>query len=381
MNNLAVLYSFELKKIVNRKIVWITASAILLICVLMSLSGVLFSSYTIDGAQVSAYDYMVKNRANARKLSGRPIDNTLLAEMQADHSRAYNEIYTYAWNLYDGDDEAVMHTDAASLYAARQSILQKQWETLKLTPREITYWQSRESSLPAVYTYEYTKGYQTILSGTATLNIMLFLLITVCLSGVFSDERLRKTDQLTLCCRCGRTPLYLAKILAGITFGLGAASLLYAAAAASSLLLYGADGYSAVLQLILPNSSWTLRAGGTVLLFFALYLLVSVLYSMLAMFLSETLKSGAAAMDLMIGGMLLSGLITIGPRLRLASQIHSYFPDHFLSMESITDNRLVSLFGAQLTNWQFVLILYPAMALVILITGSLFYRHYQVSSR
>lgn len=381
MNNIVVLYGFELKKILNRRIVWFTASAMFLICILMSLSGVLFNSYNVDGVQLSAYDYMVKNRASARNLSGRPIDNTLLTEMQADNTRAYSEIFTYAWNIYGRDDQAVMNTDAASLYAARQSNLQKQWETQKLTPREIAYWQNKEASLPAAFTYEYAKGYQIILSGIMALNIMLLLLVTVCLAGIFSDERLRKTDQLTLCCRSGRTPLYLAKILAGITFGLGAASLLYSTSAITSLLIYGADGYNAVLQLILPNSSWTLSAGETVLLFFVLYLVVSVLYSMLTMILSETLKSGTATMDLMIGAMLLGALIKIGPRLRLASQIHSYFPAQFLGMDSITDHRLVSLFGVQFTNWQFILILYPAIALIILIIGGTLYRHYQVSSR
>ena len=79
MNNIVVLYGFELKKILNRRIVWFTASAMFLICILMSLSGVLFNSYNVDGVQLSAYDYMVKNRASARNLSGRPIDNTLLS--------------------------------------------------------------------------------------------------------------------------------------------------------------------------------------------------------------------------------------------------------------------------------------------------------------
>ena len=381
MNNIAALYTFELKKIGNRKIVWITAAVMLFICILMSLSGVLFNSYTMDGVQISGYDYMIKNRTAARNLSGRFIDDALLTEMQEDRSQDYNEIYNFVWKIYGEDDGAVKRTDADSLYAKRQSNLQEQWDTQKLTSRETAYWQSKEASLPARYTYEYAKGYKHILSEIAVLNIMLLLVTAVCLSGVFSDERLQKTDQITVCCRNGRTPLSLAKILAGITFGLAAAVFLYTAAALSSLLLYGPDGYTAALQLILPESSWTLGAGGTVLLCFALYLAAAILYSILAMFLSAALKSSTAAMYFMLGFMLLSLLVKIGPRFRVASQIHSYLPANFLSMDCFTDNRLVPLLGAQLTNCQFILILYPAISLIILMIGNIVYRHYQVSSR
>uniref|UniRef100_UPI00405796EC hypothetical protein n=1 Tax=Acetatifactor sp. TaxID=1872090 RepID=UPI00405796EC len=67
--------------------------------------------------------------------------------------------------------------------------------------------------------------------------------IAICLSTVFSEEHARKTDQLILCSRNGRKKLFYAKILAGVTFGVSVAIILFLLAMISTVWVYGGRGF------------------------------------------------------------------------------------------------------------------------------------------
>ena len=83
MNTIGTLYIYELKKIGNRKVVWIVGLIMLALSIFLSVSDLVTSSYYGE-TSVSAYQAMKINRENAEKLSGRTIDDTLLREMQED---------------------------------------------------------------------------------------------------------------------------------------------------------------------------------------------------------------------------------------------------------------------------------------------------------
>ena len=80
----------------------------------------------------------------------------------------------------------------------------------------------------------------------------------------------------------------------GITFGAVTAILLFETAAVFSIFIYGADGFGAALQLAFPLSLWKISVGGSVLLLLFLLLVISVLYSIGIMVLSEIMKNSAA---------------------------------------------------------------------------------------
>ena len=84
------LYVYELRKIVCRKIVWITGGIMLLLCVSLSFVDLISTSSDFgEGNEeivVSGYELMKIRRECARALSGRKIDDSLLQEMQ-DFSR------------------------------------------------------------------------------------------------------------------------------------------------------------------------------------------------------------------------------------------------------------------------------------------------------
>ena len=83
MNTIGTLYVYELKKIGNRKVVWIVGLIMLALSIFLSVGDLVTSSYYGE-TSVSAYQAMKINRENAEKLSGRTIDDTLLREMQED---------------------------------------------------------------------------------------------------------------------------------------------------------------------------------------------------------------------------------------------------------------------------------------------------------
>ena len=70
MCNFSTLYFYEIKKILQKKMVWISFGIIFAFVIFMGV-GDLFFSYEKDGAKVSAYEKIVNEKENARELSGR----------------------------------------------------------------------------------------------------------------------------------------------------------------------------------------------------------------------------------------------------------------------------------------------------------------------
>ena len=84
MNNIGTLYTYELKKIANRKLVWIVGMIMIALSMFLSVSDLVTSSSYYGETSVSAYQAMKFNKDNAEELSGMAIDDTLLREMQED---------------------------------------------------------------------------------------------------------------------------------------------------------------------------------------------------------------------------------------------------------------------------------------------------------
>ena len=421
MHRIYALYGFELKKILMRKIVWITLGVMIALNIWIPFADLSSTGYWVDSKDYTGYELMTVDRDVAEKLSGKPIDDTLLSEMQESYrnkdkynnkesvavydinrstgfessvisaddtesdegsipeskidlneSRRYTPVFTYI-TKFISDHELALSVNEEELYQERQREISQCWDDQLLTTDEISYWEEKERQITTPLTYEYTEGWADLFKHICPLNYMLLLLIAMCLSGVFSTEYLRKTDQLILCSRHGKRPLYLAKLLAGVTFGIVSALLLFLASAASSLLIYGTDGFHAALQLALPLSSLPIRVGTAVLILFATFLAVSVLYSIVTMFLSEWLKNSVAVMALLAGCMIFTMMIDIPYGYRMASQLYDLLPTTLLIEWQLWDDRLVSVFGTYLTNFQAAWGIYLAVGVILVSAGSRIY--------
>lgn len=298
MNNIGTLYTYELKKIANRKLVWIVGMIMIALSMFLSVSDLVTSSSYYGETSVSAYQAMKFNKDNAEKLSGMAIDDTLLREMQEDCA-----------------NESKDHTKSQAV------------------------------------------------------------------SNVFSIEYYRKTDAIILCSQYGKKQLFISKILAGMTFSIASAIILFAATLFSSLLVYGTDGFHAALQLAFPLSSLNISVGGSVLVLLVNLIVISMVYGSLIMLLSAILKSNVAVMAIPVGIMILTMMVDIPYQFRLASQVYDLLPTNILNKTELWDDRLICIWGKYFTNFQIAPFLYVVFAVLLVIIGMAIYQRHQVQAR
>lgn len=408
MDNFVTLYLYELKKICKRKIVWITMGILIFIAVFIGIGDALTSLYTLDvgdeSITVNGLEHLVYEKENAVSLEGQKIDDTMLEEVKAAYVRIYEiaeageglgqadrnklekdrekykRIFQFIADV-TGNYEAIRSISEEILYQERSDELQRNWEEQKLSEKEKAYWLEKENEIDRPFVFGYAGGWETILKGFLSLNFMLVLAITICLSNVFSEEHLRKTDQLILCSRYGRRQLYFSKVAAGVTFGTGCAAVLLLAAVISVACVLGLGGSEVAVQIYLPACSWNITMGQAALLMAAVYMAASVVCSITAMFLSEVTRNSIAVMGIMTGSMFFTMLVNMPYRLRVLSQIYELLPTVILRVWQLWDGRLVSVFGLEFTNFQIAPVIYIAISLWLAIWGRKQYKNYQVTGR
>lgn len=440
------LYVYELRKIVCRRIVWITGGIMLLLCVSLSFVDLISTSSDFgEGNEeivVSGYEMMKIRRECARALSGRKIDDSLLQEMQ-DFSRGegmkresqdvdpatgivvsvepgetdaergagakeetdaegdgdakeeadvktepediwdrlwaaqkYTPIRIYVYRIMDYGDGKTM--DAAGLYSEREKLIAQNREDQMLKQEEMEYWKKNDAGLELPFTYEYAEGWGELWNQSYVVNCMLLLLLLVSLSNVFSMEHQQKTDAVILCTRHGKRELYIAKVLAGITFGAAAALLLSGITLLSDLAVYGADGFGGALQIEFPLSSWRMSVGESVLVLVFMLLAISAMYSIVILFLSEWLKKGVSVMAILVGIMTFTLFIDIPFQLRTLSQVYDLLPTNLLIPWGLWDDRLFSVFGGYLTQFEAAPVMYALLSAVLLFLGRRIWQKQQV---
>ena len=419
MNQLAALTAFEFRKITGRKIVGIAGGIMLLLCVFLSISDLIsYTAYSQSReSESSGWELMKTYQQNARALSGEKIDAALLQDMRQSFSReetsseaslhiidsstgsqtviesggdteddtdsdilAYTPIDTYLSRIV-ADDAERRHISAGDFYQERNTMISDNRRDQQLEQGELEYWQQKDSQLSVPFIYEYNDGWSNLWEYATTLNFMLLLFLTICLSSLFSTEYTRRTDAVILCCRYGRRHLFLAKLLAGILFGLAAAILLFGVTLLCSLGIYGTDGFHSTLQVAFPLATRTLPLGTSVGLLFLLFLILAILYSAGILFLSETLKNSIAVMAIPVSIMILSTLIDIPYQFRTASQIFDFLPTNLFAVWELWDDRLISIFGNYVTNFQFAPLVYLLAAVLLILLTERSYRKYQVTGR
>ena len=403
MRNLQTLYRFELKKMLSRKIVWITIG-VMVILIGLSVCGQLMGGYYVGGEKLdSVYNIFLKGRETEKELTGRVIDQQLLDEtwdaygkIPADrnyyngteefweYAFPYSAIFGFVRNISNMNIADAMAWDAneVELYSMRQDMLENSWNIFYLTEGEKEYWRRQELFVETPIEYAYKEGWWMLLNyGLYTVGLMAQLTVAVCLSNVFTVEQTRRTDQLILCSRYGKGTLYLAKMFAGISFSAGVSLLYTLAIFTLTMAIYGGDGFSAAIQLIFPDCSAPLSVGGVVLISYGLVFAASILTGVFTMVLSEILRNGIGTLAVIGGITILTMFITIPVQYRVLAQIWSYLPCVLAYTQNILDYRLIPFFGTYLTNIQFVPILYVVTGGILSVTGLKIYQRYQVRAR
>ncbi|MCM1221058.1 MAG: hypothetical protein NC548_41905 [Lachnospiraceae bacterium] len=237
MQNFMTIYQYELKKIVRRKMVWITL-LICILCIAMVTLSRITGDYYVDGTVVDTHYHMFQvDKRYQQALSGRAVAQELLEEMTAayakipataeryslteeyqTYARPYSAICNLVWvwieehpfyNSWKADEQA--------LYESRAKILEDTWQELFLSETEKEFWRTKEAEIEKPFVYFYHEGYLVALREFVIVGLLLLLFTSVSMSVVFTEEHVRRTDQIILSSAKGKDSAYWAKILAGIS--------------------------------------------------------------------------------------------------------------------------------------------------------------------
>lgn len=404
MNNFSTLYQYECKKLTNKRLVWISF-ALCVAAIIISLCVPLIGSYYVNGEVIDTHynlyqqDKQYSEALNGREISQNLLEETVLAyrkipatagqhytltEEYNQYARPYSAIFNFIVGTTSMTPSEVMlnwQPNESDLYAKRQKYLNASWEEMKLSEDEMDFWQEREMQIKPPFIYQEHSVYDTLLSTYQTLGLLVLLLISICLTGIFSDEHTRKTDQIILSCPLGKTKLYWAKIMAGISFASLSTILLCGITFIVSICVYGSEGFKAAFQLLYVSNSDPITCGQAIMIAYGNLLITAVATSVFVMVLSELLHSNIATLAVSTVLLILPMVVNVPEHYRMLAQIWNWLPWGFLAPWNVFGKYTISLFAHHLTPWQAVPILYIILGIAISLIGKPIYKKYQICGR
>lgn len=402
MCNLWTIYKYELKKITGTKL-FRAASFLCAAAIVITAFAGLIGTYYVDGEPIERnYSSSLKDRTYRKNLSGRYIDQDLLQETVDGYShvpanvlrysltpeyetfaRPYSEIF-HLIRFWTGMDLASVQNweaDETAFYEARTQTLESGWQSIPLTETEKEFWRAKERRIDTPLIYFYHVGYEHLLNSFLTVGILMLLFTAVCLSNLFADEHIRRTDQLVLSSIAGKETAYWAKILAGVTVSVIAAAVMTLLTMGLTLGYYGAEGFEMPVQICFSAYSCPITIGQACLIAYGILIVTSVLAAVFVMVVSELFRSGTAALAISAVLIILGTMITIPTEYRVIAQIWDWSPTAYLSVWNIFDPRTLPLFGRCFLSWQVVPVIYLLLSAGLAAAGKIIYRRYQVSGR
>lgn len=383
------LYRFELKKILAQKLLWILAAAILLGLAVFGVA----TEVRPTNSGLPMGEVIALQREGSQELAGQTVDQAFLdrllplftdPEANTEAQLKYNGFFNWlTLILGTAHRQEILQTDEARLYEALWHQLAPDPQAAGLTQEEIAHWtEQAQARLAQPLVYQgYHEGWQTAAHGMEVMVFLEILFLAVVLAPLFPQEHLRRTDQLILSCRFGRGKAYAAKLLAGVTVGVGFTALLLLAYLGMLGLVYGLEGANvpALFTHLFPAD---LTIGEMVGILFLAALAAAVLVSVAVMLLAELTRNAIAAMAVVLGILLLTTMIYAVPEnLRGLATLWYLIPSNFLCLRGAFRYPLLTLGEAAFPTWQVTPVVWLLLALVIALAGRWVYNRYQVSGR
>lgn len=383
------LYRFELKKILAQKLLWILAAAILLGLAVFGVA----TEVRPTNSGLPMGEVIALQREGSQELAGQTVDQAFLdrllplftdPEENTEAQLKYNDFFNWlTLILGTAHRQEILQTDEARLYEALWPQLAPDPQAAGLTQEEIAHWtEQAQARLAQPLVYQgYHEGWQTAAHGMEVMVFLEILFLAVVLAPLFPQEHLRRTDQLILSCRFGRGKAYAAKLLAGVTVGVGFTALLLLAYLGMLGLVYGLEGANvpALFTHLFPAD---LTIGEMVGILFLAALAAAVLVSVAVMLLAELTRNAIAAMAVVLGILLLTTMIYAVPEnLRGLATLWYGIPSNFLCLRGAFRYPLLTLGEAAFPTWQVTPVVWLLLALVIALAGRWVYNRYQVGGR
>ena len=318
MKEFWALVSFEYRKILGKRSVKIALLLTLFLSV-FSIWGTLMGSYYIEGELFeSNAEAMKKDRAYARELSGRILDDKLLmetadayqtipdsaavyqsTEAYQKNARKYSSIYSLARQVYDTPNVRFGAPEMGTLdparaeqfYEIRELCMTKQIENAPISEnaKEIMMQYSAEVKEPWIFSY--SDGYTRFMTIMATSGVMAAFVMAICLAPLFAGEYSNHTDQLLLSARYGKGKLIKAKFFTGFSMTGIVTLLVTLQSYVQSMLTFGFDGGNANVQIYDALFPYPLTLKQAALLQSICVFFACMCMSALTMFFSSRMKS------------------------------------------------------------------------------------------
>ena len=314
MNNTFSLYKTEIRKILSKKSVWIAMAVS--IALVLAVGVINLSAYgrsadvkeqeelltAISGSTID--DVFLDNFRN--EMENKIDENPEFFDMLAayDPGTVYQNaagqigksaLYDY---LYDvtRDREKVAAITSDEFYKAMREDIIHDGRVLGSSEAELDTWLEIYDGIEKPMVYSYALAYRNILEVLYIIGWALILNISIALAGIFADEKTFRTDAMILSSKNGRLPVCLAKIAAGSTIAVSEAVILLGLCLGVMFLFFGTTGWNAMIQNVIPSSPWNTTAGTMTLIYFALAVLISILFAMTNALSSLLTKSAVVTM-------------------------------------------------------------------------------------
>lgn len=376
---MGTLIGYELKKIIKRKMLWI-CMAVSFAGILVAVGGSLLGSYYVEGERKeSHYEMFQADAAYQKALSGRLMDAELMGEMQEGYrkvpverekysetkeyqkyARPYSAVFHYVRQTtgMNGEELLSWEPEEGEFQKMRLARMEKKWDAYQLSEKEKAFWRAEETKIEQPVTFQYAEGYAVLSDSAYTVGILSLFMSAVCLAGMFRDEYVKRTEQLIFCSRYGKEKIFHAKFIAGILAVLFMALSFVLTAFLAAFFLYGAEGFTAAYQLLYPDCSSPISAGGAVLLLYLMILMGSVFLGVFVMLLSEKLHSSVGTLAIAVGSILLPMMFSMPEQYRIPAQVWSYLPSEIITKWNLFGPYTVMIAGKAYLPWQAVPVVY-----------------------
>lgn len=314
MNSFSIMYLAELKKIFSKKSVWIAMAIGILLVLFMG-----FTNLSAEGH----LSYVKDSRETLTNYDGREIDGNFIIDFQTEvnaeiaaNPERYDKLMAYdpgtafmnaadsigKKSLYDflyntvREKEKIPTVTVEEFYEILKKDIVDDATSFGSTEDEINKWLEKYDSTEKPIKYYYCLGYSNILDIMFFIGWVMFLNISIALSGVFSDEKTYKTDAIILSTKQGRKPLCLVKIAAGISAALIECVVLFGFTFGLLFTFFGFGGGKGAIQLLIPSSPWNITIFQMFLIYVGLAMVTAIMYALTNMFFSNLTHSSVATL-------------------------------------------------------------------------------------
>lgn len=383
MKNFGTLYRYELKKLIGQKLSWLIIIFLSVFCIYAiskDSNGNVTTLESIDQNgnlvenNISGKSVLINSRDSARKINGQIMDDSFFAEM----SRSISDIpYDELWEYFLLEDSTYYHVFAGCLegllsepfsatstefYAARKDQMEAWWDNKNLTEGEKDYWREQTSHIqyPMVYQRPWI-GTNSLFDFHKTLLRIVPLLAGMCLCRIFSEDHRTRVNALIFSSKKSRISLYWAKVSAGLTVVFFAAILVIGVMMATYIAIWGAEGFGACVQMVDRISALPTTVGNIIVVIQVWVVTYTLLCGSVTMLLSLLTHNSSVAF--IVSVVFMSYLSQVYPP---SSQIADFLPYHMIEWSSLSNVRLVDIFGIYFDHFQFGLLLYMAITVLLL---------------